>query len=194
MAHSFSVRWPCGCSSSLNVVFDLDACLWTPEMYELTTSPSAYCSKRGGMIAGRDTVSLFPGAQSVLQRLCTDATLSGIQIAVASSTTEPAFANKCLDEFPLLPGKVEKVADLVKFRQIYPGSKGAQHFPKLKDESGLSYENMIFFDDCTYSDNCADVASRCPGVLCVRTPRGLTEEDFDLALAAFASGKKGVIK
>ena len=53
---------------------------------------------------------------------------------------------------------------------------------------------MVFFDDCTYSDNCADVASRCPGVLCVRTPRGLTEEDFDLALAAFASGKKGVIK
>ena len=121
---------------------DLDACLWTPERYELTTSPSAYCSKRGGVIAGRDTVlwlgcspivlsgsnlpslywifntrplkgsqarpmrtrtskrrggaeicqskvSLFPGAQSVLQRLCTDATLSGIQIAVASSTTAP---------------------------------------------------------------------------------------------------------
>ena len=34
-------------------------------------------------------VSLFPGAQSVLQRLCTDPALSGIQIAVASSTTVP---------------------------------------------------------------------------------------------------------
>mmetsp|Transcript_59585 Transcript_59585/g.111504 ORF Transcript_59585/g.111504 Transcript_59585/m.111504 type:complete len:182 (+) Transcript_59585:60-605(+) len=176
------------------IVFDLDACLWTPEMYELASAPSTYCSKRGGIMAGRDTVSIFPGAMRVLQRLCTDPAFSGIQIAVASSTTEPAFANKCLDEFPLLPGKVEKVGDLVRYRQIYRGSKGAEHFPKLKEESGVSYDKMIFFDDCTCVDNCGDVAARCPGVLCVRTPQGLTEEDFNLALAAFANGQKGVIR
>jgi len=53
---------------------------------------------------------------------------------------------------------------------------------------------MLFFDDCTYGDNCANVASHCPGVTCVRTPHGLTEEDFKLGLEAFAAGKKGVIK
>ena len=49
---------------------------------------------------------------------------------------------------------------------------------------------MLFFDDCTYGDNCANVASHCPGVTCVRTPHGLTEEDFKLGLEAFAAGKK----
>ena len=34
---------------------DLDACLWSPEMYQLSSSPSEYSSKRGGVAAGRDT-------------------------------------------------------------------------------------------------------------------------------------------
>ncbi len=72
--------------------------------------------------------------------------------------------------------------------------KGGQHFPNLKAETGISYDQMLFFDDCTYGDNCANVASHCPGVTCVRTPHGLTEEDFKLGLEAFAAGKKGVIK
>ncbi|CAJ1343328.1 unnamed protein product [Effrenium voratum] len=176
------------------IVFDLDACMWSPEMYELSSAPDAYCSKRGGVVAGRDTVKLFPGASAVLQRLADGADgkrFERVKLAVASSTTEPGFAQKCLEEFPL---NGRKLGDLLHFRQIYPGSKGGQHFPKLKEESGIPYEEMIFFDDCTYSDNCADVAHRCPGVTCVRTPHGLTEEDFDLALAAFAAGKRGLLK
>ena len=69
-----------------------------------------------------------------------------------------------------------------------------KHFPNLHAETGIPYDQMIFFDDCTYGDNCANVASHCPGVTCVRTPDGLTEEDFVLGLAAFAAGKRGVIK
>ena len=35
---------------------DLDACLWSPEMFQLDSgAPSEYCSKRGGVVAGRDT-------------------------------------------------------------------------------------------------------------------------------------------
>ena len=176
------------------IVFDLDACLWSPEMYQLSSSPSEYSSKRGGVAAGRDTVRLFPGADAVLQKLASDTAYDGVQVAVASSTTEPAFANKCLDNFPLSGGKFATVGELVRFRQIFPGSKGGQHFPNLKAETGISYDQMLFFDDCTYGDNCANVASHCPGVTCVRTPHGLTEEDFKLGLEAFAAGKKGVIK
>mmetsp|Transcript_15230 Transcript_15230/g.16590 ORF Transcript_15230/g.16590 Transcript_15230/m.16590 type:complete len:101 (-) Transcript_15230:136-438(-) len=98
-----------------------------------------------------------------------------------------------LDSFPL-SGSKSTVGELVGFRQIFYGSKGTKHFPNLKDETGIPYDQMIFFDDCTYGDNCANVASHCPGVTCVRTPHGLTEEDFELGLAAFAAGKKGVIK
>ena len=36
------------------VVFDLDACLWSPEMFELAARPTSYDAKAGGVIAGRD--------------------------------------------------------------------------------------------------------------------------------------------
>ena len=77
--------------------------------------------------------------------------------------------------------------------QIYPGSKGSQHFPRLQRESGIAFDQMILWDDCTYGDNCRDVASACPGVVAVRTPRGLNEELFDKALQAFSEGKAGVV-
>ena len=56
------------------------------------------------------------------------------------------------------------MADLIDYRQIYPGSKGRQHFPALLAQSGVGYDQMCFWDDCSYGDNCAEVASRCAGV------------------------------
>ena len=38
---------------------------------------------------------------------------------------EPAFANKCLDNFPLSGGKFATVGELVRFRQIFPGRVSA---------------------------------------------------------------------
>lgn len=52
---------------------------------------------------------------------------------------------------------------------------------------------MIFWDDCTYGDNCSDVATKCVGTTCVRTPNGLTLELFEAGLAAFVRGEKGVV-
>ena len=178
------------------IVFDLDACLWDPEMYELDGPPTTYDAKRGGVKAGRDTVKLYPGAQATLFRLLTDETFKESKIAAASSTTEPRFAKTCLEQIPIDPsGKhKETMSDLITFRQIYPGSKGRDHFPRLQQETGIPYTEMIFFDDCSYGDNCKDVATSCPGVTCVRTPRGLTTEEFDLALEAFSNGKKGIIR
>ena len=178
------------------IVFDLDACLWSPEMYELDGAPTTYDAKRGGVKAGRDTVCLYPGAQAVLLRLLTQDEFKNCKVAAASSTTEPAFASTCLAQTPIdMTGqRKETMADLIDFRQIYPGRKGRQHFPRLKEESGVEYSNMIFFDDCTYGDNCREVASQCQGVTCIRTPNGLTEKEFDAGLAAFARGQKGVIQ
>ena len=178
------------------IVFDLDACLWSPEMYELDKAPTTWDAKRGGVKAGQDTVTLYPGARETLLRLLTDPTFQGCKIAAASSTTEPAYAKKCLEQTPIdLSGeRKEKMGDLIKFRQIYPGSKGRTHFPRLQQETGIPYSEMIFFDDCSYSDNCGEVASACSGVTCVRTPNGLTREEFNLAIEGFAKGKKGVLR
>ena len=179
------------------IVFDLDACLWTPEMFELDSAPTSYSASKGGVQAGSDTVRLFPGAASVLRRILTNegGAFTGVKVAVASSTTEPSYAQRCLEQLPIFEdgSRAEKVNDMVDYRQIYPGSKGRQHFPALQRQTNIPFASMLFFDDCTYGDNCADVARACDGTTCVRTPSGLTEELFDAGLAAWADGKHGVL-
>lgn len=178
------------------IVFDLDACIWTPEMYELHTAPTAYDAAAGGVRAGRDTVKLFHGSATVLRRLLTDPRFASVKIAAASSTNEPQYAATCLAALPADSSgeREERVCDLIDFREIYPASKGQNHFPALHKASGVPYDGMLFFDDCGYVDNCADVVLHCPGVACVRTPHGLTEAAFDAALAAFADGARGILK
>ena len=178
------------------IVFDLDMCLWSPEMFELDSAPTKFDVQRGGVKAGRDTVKLFPGAQATLLRILTDPVFQASKIAAASSTTEPGFATTCLEQIPIDPSgqRKETISDLIKYRQIYPGSKGSNHFPRLQLELGIPYSEMIFFDDCNWGDNCKDVATSCPGVTCVRTPRGLTVEEFNVGLEAYAKGKRGVIR
>merc|ERR1711920_446909 len=127
---------------------------------------------------------LFPGAVAVLRALQTDAQFARTEIAVASSTTEPSYANTCLDQL-VIDADGPTVGSLVKYREIYPSNKGRVHFPALQKASGVPYHEMLFFDDCTYSDNCGVVACCCPGVVCVRTPAGLTEDLFRHGLEAF---------
>ena len=86
-------------------------------MFQLDSSPTAYDESRGGVVAGRDTVRLFPGAAAVLQRLLDDRRYASIQIAVASSTTEPSWANRCLDVCRIDPARGETIADVVSHRQ-----------------------------------------------------------------------------
>jgi len=165
-------------------------------MFELSVQPTEFDAVRGGVCAGRDTVKLFSGAQAILRLILEDQRFASTKVAVASSTTEPAFANRCLDVLPAdMSGlREERVADVIDYRQVYPGRKGGQHFPALHKESGIPYDQMIFFDDCTYGDNCGDVARACSGVTCVRTPDGLTEALFQLGLEAWAAGKRGVVQ
>ncbi len=177
------------------IVFDLDACLWTPEMFELSAAPTRYDAQRGGVVAGSDTVRLFPGAQAVLRRILTDERFGAVKVGVASSTTEPSYAARCLKSLPIDPSgaRGECVADLVDYEEVYPGSKGRSHFPRLHTASGVPYDRMLFFDDCTYGDNVGEVTRNCPGVTGVRTPSGLTVELFDRGLAAWAEGLRGVV-
>jgi len=176
------------------LVFDLDACLWTPEMFELDGRPSRFDAEKGGVRAGSDIVRLFPGAMTVLRTILAEPErFDGVQIAVASSTTHPDYANTCLEELVVDANTGTKLADMVHYREIFPGNKGRQHVPNLKQKSGVPYNEMIFWDDCTYGDNCGDVARGCPGIVCVRTPQGLSENNFEYGLEQRALGKTGVV-
>ena len=46
--------------------------------------------------------------------------VSGI-LENSASLQEPAYANKCLDTFPLSGGKFATVGELIRYRQIFPG-------------------------------------------------------------------------
>ena len=102
------------------IVFDLDDCLWQPEMHELYGKPTK--AERGvlnshmpkeshveGVVglsnqAGQ-TVTLYNGARRVLYELATNPDYRDVIIAVASTSLEPTYSHACLDGIEILPGK-----------------------------------------------------------------------------------------
>ena len=62
------------------IVFDLDDCLWTPEMFTLSTLPNRPVTGPlgvagegiAGVQSGSRTVGLFPDALAVLQRIANE--------------------------------------------------------------------------------------------------------------------------
>ena len=193
------------------VVFDLDMCMWSPEMYELAGKPTeavigrAYDSGVNGddnngaltMVVGArtesrrgaQTVTLFPGALRALRELylMRDTAWSGTRVAAASSSEEPSYSAACLEMLEILPG--------IKMREVFSffaigrtgelSSDKRTHFAKIRRESGTDFRKMLFFDDCNWGDHVAKIASA-HGVLGARTPRGMTYEEWRGALDMYA--------
>ena len=70
------------------------------------------------------------------------------------------------------------------FSQIYPGDK-QEHFANFKEDSGVEYQDMIFFDN--EMRNCTSVSKL--GVTCVYTPHGMTREAWEEGLLKFRESK-----
>ena len=107
------------------IVFDLDACLWTPEMFELGSRPTMYDAARGGVKAGGDTVKLFPGAMAVLKRLLVDEAFASTKVAghrrQRSRLSHLRVSHNCPSTQVALGRRRSRISY---YRQIYPGSKG----------------------------------------------------------------------
>ena len=75
-------------------------------------------------------------------------------------------------------------------------NKAKTHFPRLREATGVPYNEMLFFDDCNWGDHCGQVAAACKengaSVVTVRTPHGLGVADFRKGLAAFADAQAAV--
>ena len=71
-------------------------------------------------------------------------------------------------------------------------NKAATHFPRLKEATGVRYDQMLFFDDCLWGDHVGMVSSGCKeedtgrGVVGIRTPQGLRESEFERGLKEFS--------
>lgn len=74
------------------------------------------------------------------------------------------WAKEVMSLIELEPGLLMR--SVFSFSEIYTGSK-VRHFGAIRKNSGVPYEDMIFFDD--WDQNCKDVGSL--GVTCVECRR-----------------------
>lgn len=189
-------------------VLDLDMCVWNKEMYTLVQMPGrpiiGDLNGRGlgvvGVCSGPDIIRLYPGALAALQEVA-DGKHGSMRLAVASAIA-PASSEKigraAMEILEVLPGLTMKElltrGGFEDGRNLQIGrqpplsaSKGESHFPILRQLTGIPYDEMLFFDDCRWNDQCGDVETHCEGVVTQRTPRGLQLVEWHGALRKFAA-------
>ena len=157
------------------VVLDLDNTVWTPELYTLRHLPGYAAASPPNPVAG-DDVWLLDGALEALYEMVTSPRWAGSKIAIASRTNKGPWAHALLKSFDLPTADGSRsLSSCISHAEIYPGSK-TRHFERLREESGIAYEDMLFFDDSRSGKygNCEPVSQM--GVLSVHTPDGLTSE------------------
>jgi len=194
------------------VVFDLDACFWDQEMYEMRALPSdtvmGDLNGRGngvvGVMSGRDRISLHKGSLIALQEYY-DGVYPNSKFCMASSADTP-FAEKVgratLKLLEVVPGftvwdLLMKCWDNEDVNQIgrqppLSSNKSLTHFPRIRELTGVRYDKMLFFDDCLWGDHCGMVEANCKeddtgvGPATVRTPNGLREKEWRQGLEVYA--------
>lgn len=159
---------------------------WTPELYTLRHLPGYDTASKPNPVAGED-VWLLEGAVQALHELISCPLWADSQIAIASRTNKAAWARALLQSF-MLPregGGSTRLSEIVSFAEIYTGSK-VRHLERLREQSGLSFDQMIFFDDALGGKfgNCEAVAKL--GVFSVHTPAGLTSERWSQGLRTYS--------
>eukprot|EP00040_Diaphanoeca_grandis_P032193 m.194651 g.194651 ORF g.194651 m.194651 type:complete len:205 (-) comp32538_c0_seq1:170-784(-) len=198
------------------VVFDLDMCLWEPEMFTLDDIPQNDNRHRimgalpggaegvVGVRSGGSVIKVFAGALQALSDIHNNK-YNGMRCACASSADTPhavAIGTAALSILEVAPGVTVRQVLSTGWEPGFDGNiqigrtpplssnKAKTHFPLLKAATGIAYDQMLFFDDCNWGDHCATVARECKGVVTVRTPNGMTTSEWQQGLKLFAKSKQ----
>lgn len=115
------------------IVFDLDNTLWSPELYQLRT-----LARNNQYPVAHEDVKLFPAARDMIVQMKKDEKFANTKFAVASRTKSVDWAHDLLGQFDL--------REWLDYIEIFPGDK-KQHFNNLKRNSGIDFDEMLFFDD-----------------------------------------------
>ena len=163
-------------------VFDLDGCVWDPEMYQLWGGGSPFSQREDGDLTDSrgQRVVLMADVREIMRALHSDERFAGARVAVASCCDEPAWARECMSKFVVAPNVT--LQQVVSLSEIHKGSK-ADHLRNISRDSGVALRDMVFFDNEKH--NCNTVQG--VGVTSVHTPRGVTMVEFEHALAHFPS-------
>ena len=175
------------------IVFDLDACVWFPEMYMLMGgggAPGEFDAARNVATDRHgEAVKLLGAIPQIFEALRAEPRFAGCQVAIASRSDEPAWARALLDTFETAPdadGATRKLSSVLAPAcvRIHKGSKKT-HFAEIREASGVPFDEMVFFDDDPA--NIRDVAPL--GVVCQLTPDGVTAAAWEAALGAYAKAR-----
>lgn len=176
------------------IIFDLDGCIWTPEMYEINFfqggqgSPFSQDPKDplNLLTCGQRPVKLLGDSRSVFQELYTNGLFRDTKVGISSRTDEPAWARELLTLFPipLNDGDDEDCADYVALTEVFNGpieiakDEKVDHFHRISKTCNIAFEDILFFDN-EYR-NCESVAGL--GVSVVYCPDGITKELWNMAI------------
>ena len=95
---------------------------------------------------------LHQGALVALRELYSNPAFKDVKLAAASSSLVVEYSQACMRGLEIVPGV--PVEEVFSFQQI--GRQGklspdkTTHFRELIQESGIPYEEMLFFDDCSW--------------------------------------------
>ena len=161
------------------LVFDLDGCCWDPEMYELWGGGAPFKPNQDGTLSDRKgtKVHLLGDVKNILYELHTDPKWEESIVAVASTCDEPKWARECLKKFSV--GGDFKMSDVFRedVTEIYKAYGKDVHMKEIAKKTGVSLEEMIFFDNQTNNTSCVAGMN---GPTVVYTPEGVTRELFQV--------------
>jgi magnesium-dependent phosphatase 1 len=175
------------------VVFDLDCTLWEPYIDVLNGGPFTKTEDPGVVLDRyREELSLLPDVQAVLNVLETDPQFHDTKVAIASRTAEIEAAKECMGLLEVdikkrgaEAGEMKTLESIASFVEIYPTSK-VVHFAKFQQESGVAYQEMLFFDD--EFRNVQEIARL--GVTCQFCRDGLTWTAWTDGMEKFIASKR----
>lgn len=182
------------------VVFDLDGCLWRPEMYELIHfmgnkgapfRPSEH-DKNVLLSVGEEPVQLLKDVRDVMRELYLEPQWKDIPVGISSRTDAPHWARELLQKFSVQHDGGEFVLGEV-FRNgpiEMRGDSKVKHFHRIARETNIAMEDMLFFDN--ELGNCESVASL--GVTVGYCPGGVSKEIWQAALKAFPAKRGDVVE
>ena len=170
------------------VVFDLDATLWVPEMYELWGGAPWRAQGLGRALSSKgEEVRLMGTSRETLDLLRTGTQFAGTAVAFASRTTEVEAATALIDVMQVADGvTMSQCGQKGTYAEIFPGRK-TKHLANLRERTGIPYSSMLFLDN-EYA-NIRDVGGL--GVASLHTPHGITPEAWEQGLSLYAERAGG---
>jgi magnesium-dependent phosphatase 1 len=190
------------------VVFDLDGCLWRPEMYELlyfsggAGAPFTPSEHDDNILLTRkgEKVYLLGNVRDVMTELYTDKQWVGVQVGISSRTDQPSWARELLQKFkvedPTNTNTGGGTTTTFVLSDVFQGpieiasDSKVKHFRRISAATKVPLEDMLFFDN--EFGNCQAVSDL--GVTVAYCPGGVTNEIWKAAVEAFPVRSGSVVE